>query len=42
MVSTRDLFQQAKNYSVKYEKYFDVYDQLFHILDGNVFLLRLH
>ena len=30
MVSTRDLFQQAKNYSVKYEKYFDVYDQLFH------------
>lgn len=30
MVSTRDLFQQAKNYSVKYEKYFDVYDQIFH------------
>ena len=29
MPRTFELFHQAKNYSVKYEKYFDVYDQIF-------------
>ena len=29
MIKTRDLFQQVKNYSAKYEKYFDIYDQIF-------------
>lgn len=29
MTKTRDLFQKAKNYSTKYEKYFDIYDESF-------------
>ena len=29
MSKTRELFQKAKNYSIKYEKYFDVYDKSF-------------
>ena len=28
-MSTRDLFLQSKKYTTKWEKYFDVYDNIF-------------